>query len=104
MFEVQILIPVESNENVPFPETVYRQWEEHLASEFHGFTRYPGTASGGWFDSEGEYYPDKTFVYGVALNSLEDGARFIESVRYARRLFEQKSMFIRYLNQAEIVE
>lgn len=103
-FEVQILVPKKDNDNVPFEEKTCRVFERYLTKLFGGFSRYPGQVAGGWVAPDGTYHPDKSWVFGVAIDGLADGEKVIRAARFAKHLFRQKSMFVRYLGQTEFVD
>lgn len=103
MFEVQFLVPLADNEGTEFPESVFRQWEAELLDSFGGYSRYPGQVAGGWADEEGTIYRDENAVYGVAIAGMADGEEVVKAARFAKKLFRQEAIFIRYLGQTEIV-
>jgi len=102
MFEVQILIPVVSNDGVTFSADHHAAFETVAIDLFNGVTRFPSQAVGSWVDA-GRRYDDATVVYGVAVKSIVDGAKVGELVAFAKRHYRQESIFIRYLGLAEII-
>lgn len=58
---------------------------------------------GGWRDAAGNDVRDSSRVYSLALASIEQGAALVALARFARALFRQDAIFIRYLGQAEII-
>jgi hypothetical protein len=102
MFEVLMLVPVADNDGDTFPEVAFDLFEEVLIARFGGFTRYPGSAVGGWVDS-GRVYRDATRVYAVVVRSVMDGGHIGEVVRFAKAHFRQEAIFVRYLGVVEIL-
>src|SRR5690349_12247677 len=103
MVEVQILIPVASNEGATFGAAHHRAFEAFLIERFGGFTRLPGNAAGGWADPTGRVYRDSTVIYMVAVTGLvgNDGLR--ATADFAKAHYSQKAVLLRYLGIAEIL-
>lgn len=101
MFEVRILIPQADNEGRQFLPTHHAQFEAFLIGTFGGFTRY-GEAVGGWKDGD-RVYNDALTIYGVAVQSITDGAKIAEVAEMAKAHYAQEAIFLTYLGQAEIL-
>lgn len=102
MFEVLILIPVADNDGDRFPREAHETFEAILVARFGGFTRYPGSAVGGW-ENEGRVYLDRTYVYAVAVSSLSRGGDVADVAVVAKAHYRQEAIFIRYLGIVEII-
>lgn len=102
MFEVTILIPSHDNDGNAFPADAFIVFEEQAARYFGGFTRLPGSAYGGWIGPRG-LDRDSTYLYVVALKSIEQGKPLADLVKQAKVLFKQDAIFIRYLGVAEAI-
>jgi len=103
MFEVQFLVPESDNQGEPFTASDLDAWRRKLLDSFGGFTEYPGTATGGWMDEGGIIYEDENQVFGVTISGLGDGEAVIEAAEFAKELFRQEAIFVRYLGQTEII-
>jgi hypothetical protein len=104
MFEVQVLIPVVSNDGRAFSAEDHAAFEAVLVDHFGGFTLYPSTAIGGWKDADGVLYTDRTRVYGIAVASLADGGNVRSVVTFAMSHYAQLAIFVRYLGLVEIMK
>lgn len=103
MIEVTILVPVAHNDGHTFSPAHHRAFEALLMERFDGFTRLPGTASGGWVDG-GVTYRDDTMVYMVLVSGLlANGAELAEAISFAKTHYEQEAVTARYLGVAEII-
>jgi hypothetical protein len=102
MFEVQFLIPLADNEGNAFTDEVLNSWRTRLIEWFGGYSAYPGQVAGGWMEG-GKVYTDENVVYGVAIGGVTDGDKVAKAARYAKILFRQEAIFIRYLGLTEIV-
>jgi hypothetical protein len=103
MFEVQMLIPVVSNEGDVFTAEHHAAFEARVIDACGGFTLYPSTAVGGWRNDTGQEFRDRTRVYGMAIRSLADGAGVAALGNFAKAHYCQEAIFIRYLGQVEII-
>lgn len=103
MFEVTILIPVVDNDGDTFPASVHDAFESAILDFFGGFTRLPIEAVGAWLNAAGVTYRDATRVYIVAVASLGNGDKIVALVRFAKGLYSQEAIFIRYLGVVEII-
>lgn len=102
MFEIQILIPRYDNHGNGFAAGTYKVWEAELVNRIGGFSKLAGTVAGGWAH-QGKHYTDESFVYVVAVASIGDGAKVVQLAHYAKMLFQQGAIFLRYLGVAEVV-
>ena len=102
MFEVQILIPTESNAKVAFTAEDHLAFEAFVIDRFGGITLNPGLARGAWVDA-GVRYDDTLRVYSVAVASIVDGAKLGEVVAFAKTHYAQEAIFLRYLGVTEIL-
>lgn len=104
-FEVQFLIPEESNDNEPFSEERFEAfYDAILDSEISGFTEYPGTTFGGWEDPKsGKRYFDDSRIIGVTIEGFSQAEVLLDIIELGKELFDQKTLYIRYLGQTEIV-
>jgi hypothetical protein len=100
MLIVEILIPLADNDGRTFTSDHHAAFEAALAGLFGGFSRLPGTVTGGW-QHEGRLYRDDLVVYAVALPSIVEGAKVGEAVEIAKAHYAQLAIFIRYLGFAE---
>ena len=103
MFEVQMLIPVASNDGVVFAAEHHAAFEAAAVDAIGGFTLFPSTAIGGWKNADGVVYSDSTRVYGFALTSLSQGAAVVGLARFAAKHYDQEAIAIRYLGHFEII-
>ncbi len=103
MFEVVILIPIVDNDGDVFPASVHEAFEAAALDFFGGVTRLPIEAAGAWLSDAGVTYRDATHVYIVAVASLANGDRVVALVRFAKALYCQEAIFIRYLGVVEII-
>lgn len=103
MFEVTVLIPIVDNDGDAFPASVHEAFESTILDLFGGFTRLPVEAMGAWLNEAGVTYRDATRVYIVAVTSLANGDKVIALVRFAKGLYCQEAIFIRYLGVVEII-
>jgi hypothetical protein len=103
MFELQMLIPVADNEGDVFPASAFLAFEQAAIDCFGGFSRLPGTNTGGWISPDGRLYRDDAYVYAFVLRSVTDGERVGSLVGFAKTLFSQEAIFIRYLGVIEIL-
>lgn len=107
MIDVQILIPVASNEGETFTAAHHSAFEAFLIERFggfSGFTRLPGHAEGGWADPTGRVYRDITVIYMVAVPALlgsADGLRAMAD--RAKAHYAQEAVLLRYLGIVEIL-
>ncbi len=102
MFELQILIPVKSNEGELFTATQHQQFERELINLFGGFSLYPNEVTGAWADA-GEIYYDQTRAYALAVRSITDGSKVQSTVDFAKSHYGQLAIFVRYLGINEIL-
>lgn len=103
MFELLVLIPVLDNDGDAFASEHYAAFEVAVIDSFGGFTLYPSTAVGGWRNDAGREFRDATRVYGIAVVSIAHGDKVAALVRFAKALFAQEAIFIRYLGVVEIL-
>jgi hypothetical protein len=103
MFEVQILIPVQSNEGATFSSAHHAAFEAELLAAFGGFTRIPVEAVGAWKNAAGVRFDDETRLYAVALTSITRGGDVAAVVAFAKAHYAQEAVFIRYLGVVEIL-
>src|SRR5262245_18034325 len=96
MIEIQMLIPVADNKGVVFAEAHHALFEVQAIAVFGGFTRLPHEAAGGWVNS-GVYYPDRTRVYVLALDSIVNGVKVGELATFAKIHYVQEAIYVRYL-------
>ena len=102
MFEVQVLIPIVDNAGRTFTAFEHAEFEAFVIERFGGITRYSSEASGAWFD-EGSLHRDRSYLYGIAVPSITDGARVGDTVQFAKVHYRQLAIFIRYLGIVEIL-
>ncbi len=103
MIETTILIPLVSNEGDTFSPAHHRAFEAVLLDRFGGFTRLPGTASGGWVDG-GVTYRDDTVLYMVlVVGVLQRSEALHEVLDFAKSHYRQLAVTVRYLGVAEII-
>jgi hypothetical protein len=102
MFEILILVPIRDNGGDDFPEAAFALFEELLVDRFGGFTRYPGTTTGGWAFG-GRVYRDEARVYGFVVKSIGCGDRVTAIAAFAKGHFGQEAIFIKYLGIVEIL-
>lgn len=103
MFEVQILIPQYDNEGSVFAPVVHEQFETKALDLFGGFTQLPEFAHGQWRDEAGRLYRDRTSLYAIAVRSIVDGVHVGVLVTFAKDLYRQEAISIRYLGVFEIL-
>ncbi len=103
MFEVQMLIPVTSNNGEVFSAEHHAAFEFAACDALGGFTLVPSTAFGGWINGDGKAYRDETRVYVFAIRSIEKGVVVVELARFACRHYWQEAIAIRYLGQFEAI-
>jgi hypothetical protein len=103
MFEAQMLIPLADNDGEAFSQDVFASFEAAAVDILGGFTLYPSNVAGGWRDDAGRDVRDASRVYSFALASIEQGAAIVALARFARGLFRQDAIFVRYLGQAEVI-
>lgn len=101
MVEVIILIPLAGNDGQEFSAPHFEAFESHLADNFGGFSRLPGEILGVWVN-EGDRYADRLVGYLVALQSITEGGKLLDTVEVAKWIFEQKAIYLRYLGISEI--
>ncbi|RYZ17178.1 MAG: hypothetical protein EOO70_02680 [Myxococcaceae bacterium] len=101
MFEIQILIPVASNEGVTFAPAHHDAFEAFVIDRFGGLT-FAGTVQGAWLDN-GQLYRDTCRLYQVAVTSLTDGGKVGEVVSFAKVHYAQLAICLRYLGIVEIL-
>jgi hypothetical protein len=102
MIAIEFFIPTYGNDKVTFTPAHFAQWEAHILPAFGGFSRLPGTVEGKWLD-KGKRADDVHIVYLVAARPVADGAAIRASADFARALFAQDGIFIRYLGVTEIL-
>jgi hypothetical protein len=72
MFAIQMLLPLRSNADVPFPRNVFDQVSTTLTDRFGGLTAYiRAPASGAWQDNDGHVKKDDIVVYEVLATELD---------------------------------
>ena len=103
MFEVQMLVPTAGNDGGVFGSEHVAAFEAAVIDAFSGFTRYPSTAVGGWRNGDGVEYRDRSHVYGIAISSIGQGADIVALAGFAKSLFAQEAIALRYLGQFEVV-
>lgn len=103
MFEVQILIPVTDNDGEAFGPSQFKSFETAIIDSFGGFSLLAGEVVGGWRNEAGVVYSDRSRCYVVALSSLAKGDAIVALARFAKALFSQEAIAIRYLGQLEII-
>lgn len=101
MIEVEILIPLHTNDGVEFSASHHAKFEALLARTFGGVTRLPGEARGVWLDG-GKRYEDRLVIYLVALGSITDGGKLARVIEWGKRHYQQEALFLRYMGNAEI--
>lgn len=102
MFEVQILIPQWDNNGKAFPQARFDRFEEKAVDWLGGYSRQMGI-SGAWKNDEGRFFHDSSRVYIVGCKGLADAHEAFVLAAYARGLFEQEAIYIRYLGLSETV-
>ena len=100
MFDIQVLIPLASNEGVTFTEDHHRQFEAMILDRFGGLTN-AGTVQGAW-RHEGVTYHDTCRVYLIAVGSLTEGGKVGELIEIAKAHYDQLAICLRYLGIVEI--
>jgi hypothetical protein len=103
MFEVQMLIPLAGNDGASFTAEHHAVFESAAVESFGGFTLYPACASGRWVNDAGVDMTDATRIYGFAVASIADGSKVVALAGFAKVLYEQEAIFIRYLGVTEIL-
>lgn len=102
MIEVQVLIPLFSNEGSKFTAEWHLRFEARAVALFNGVTLLPSVATGAWVEA-GKVYHDRTRVYMVALDSIVRGDRVGELVAFAKIHYDQRMIYVRYLGVSEIL-
>lgn len=102
MFEVQVFIPEYNNDGIAFTVEQHEAFEAFVIGLFGGVSRYPSTVAGAWV-SENKIYRDHNRVYGIAVNSIAQGALIAQVVEFAKTNYTQLSIAVRYLGQFEII-
>lgn len=102
MFELRLFIPLHDNQSKEFSELHHEQFEREILDRFEGVSLLPGTVEGQWKD-QGQIYHDSLRVYSIALESITQGSLIGELAEIARAHYQQEAVFVRYLEQAEIL-
>ena len=102
MIEVQVLIPLISNEGESFSEEHHAAFEAAILGRFGGFSRLPGNVIGKWVGG-GITYTDALIAYVIALPGLTDGGRLAEVIAFAKSHYKQEAIYLRYLGISEIL-
>lgn len=101
MIEVQVFIPLKSNEGKAFDQAHHMGFEAFVLERFGGISLLPGQVAGSWMD-EGKIYHDQTRVYLIAMVSLLEAASLNEVLGFAKIHYRQEAIYFRYLGQSEI--
>jgi hypothetical protein len=104
MFEVQVIIPVKDNDGEAFTAEHFAAFEVAIVDSFGGFSLLPGELVGGWRNDAGVEYRDRSRVYAVAVSGIAAGDKVAALARFAKALFAQEAIAIRYLGQFEIID
>lgn len=102
MLVVELYIPLADNDGRIFTADHHAAFETALAGLFGGFSRLPGTVTGGW-QAEGRLYRDDLVVYAVALSSIVEGAKVGDAAKLAKAHYAQLAIFVRYLGLSEVL-
>jgi len=102
MFEVHVFIPVNDNDARTFDAAHHQAFEVFVVERFKGITRYPGELAGTWAEA-GITYRDAHRCYGIALESITQGALIGEVAAFAKPHYRQHAIFIRFLGYAEVL-
>jgi len=100
MFTVKFYLPITANDGYVYES--HGMFEACLIENFEGYTKYPGTYSGGW-SFEGEVYKDNLVVYGASVKSIRDASKICKVVEMAKEVYGQKAIFVKYLGISEIL-
>ena len=100
MIEVQILIPLNSNDGETFTDAHHAKFEDFVLARFGGMSLLDGSILGTWIQA-GKTYRDTNRVYLVAMVSLLDGATLKEVLDFAKEHYKQKEVYFRYLGLSE---
>ncbi|MCI0703077.1 MAG: hypothetical protein L0241_18520 [Planctomycetia bacterium] len=104
MSELQLLIPIADNAGVAFDRLFDEQYELALANLFGGYTNPTVPVGGGWRDSDGTLYRDQNRSYIVFVSGIvQMSPQIIAAVQYAKWLYNQLAITVRYLDHAEIL-
>jgi hypothetical protein len=94
---LELLIPLEDNNGVPFPNVAFADFEDSLISIAGGFTRH-GDVEGAWKAPDGHVMRDRSRSYVVTVpEKLTDHAASSIN-RYVRRQFRQQAAFVEALS------
>lgn len=103
MIEVMILVPVADNDGDAFTGEVFLAFEVAILDNFGGFSLVPNELVGAWRNDAGVVYRDTSRCYVIAVASIGRGDAIVALARFAKALFRQEAIAIRYLGQLEIV-
>lgn len=98
MFEVEFLVPI-----VDVPEESYERFQKYLCKKFGGYSKKSGIVSGGWLDDDGNLHKDSSKIYAVAVDGFGDSDKIHPAVKFIKQEFDQEAVYIRYLDQVEIL-
>ena len=95
MHLIQILLPVEDNENQSFPASYYHRVREELTKEFQGLTAYTrAPAEGLWKDENATVARDDIIIFEVMIDQLDE--RWWQNYKASLlTLFSQEEIIIR---------
>ena len=93
---LELLVLLEDNDGVPFPDTAFADFENFLVTTAGGFTRR-GDVEGAWKAPDGRVMRDRSRSYVVTVpeNLTDRAASSIN--RYVRRQFRQQAAFVETL-------
>ena len=101
MIKTETIIPTSDNDSVAFSRSAWRTLEGRLLEVGGGFTREP--VMGGWADSTGRVYTDRSRRYTVALESWRDLGAWLAVVEWAVVTFRQEALYIEVAGVPEII-
>jgi hypothetical protein len=94
---VELFIPLQDKEGVPFPRVRYASIEKELSERFGGVTSYPRTpATGLWETANSAPQRDELLVYEVMTGEL-DRTWWAAFRATLEKVFQQERILIRTL-------
>lgn len=90
---VDILVPITSNEGVPFSDASFELFEQVLLTAAGGFTRR-SDVEGAWQAPDGRVLHDRSRSYAVTLSASDAEATIDEIDQFIRAHFQQHASFL----------
>jgi hypothetical protein len=103
MIEVMMLVPVTDNDGDAFTGEQFAAFEGAILESFGGFSLVPSEVAGAWRNDSGVIYRDRSRCYVIAVSSIGQGDAVVALARFAKALFSQEAIAVRYLGQLEII-